>query len=248
MLPIINIGPFALPLPGLLLILGIWLAMITLDREANRRELSANTLNNLVVTGLIGGIVGARLGYVLRHLDVYRDTLPDMLALNAHALSPGDGLLFGLLAALIYAQRKELPLWPTLDALTPGLALFTIFIGLCHLASGDAYGAPTSLPWSLDIWGAERHPSQLYEIVAALLVFWVNHRIKSAPVFPGFLILTFAALSAASRVFLEAFRGDSEIVLGGLRSMQLAGLFVLLLSLIGMHLLANDNPGTKLNR
>ncbi len=248
MLPIINIGPFALPLPGLLLILGVWLAILTLDKEASRRELSANTLNNLVVIGLIGGIVGARLGYVLRHLDVYSDMLLDILALNAYALSPGDGLLFGSLAALIYAQRKELPSWPTLDALAPSLALFSVFVGLSHLASGDAYGAPTSLPWSLEIWGAERHPSQVYEIVAGLLVFWIIHRIKSAPAFPGFLILTFAALSAASRVFLEAFRGDSEIVLGGLRSMQLVGLFVLLLSLIGMHLLANNNPGMKLNR
>ncbi len=248
MLPIINIGPFALPLPGLLLILGVWLAMLMLDKEASRRELFANTLNNLVVIGLIGGIVGARLGYVLRHLDVYGDRLLDIIALNAHALSPGDGLLFGSLAALIYAQRKELSLWPTLDALAPGLALFSVFIGLSHLASGDAYGEPTSLPWSLEIWGAERHPSQVYEIVAALLVFWVIRRIRLSPAFPGFLILTFAAFSAANRVFLEAFRGDSEIVLGGLRSMQLAGLFVLLLSLIGMHLLASDNPGMKLNR
>jgi len=248
MLPVINIGPFALPLPALLIILGLWLAMLTLDKEAGRRDLSANTLNNLLVIGLIVGIAGARLGYVLRHLEVYRDALLDILALNAHALSLGDGLLFGLLAALIYAQHKELPLWPTLDALAPGLGLFFVFVGLSHLASGDAYGAPISLPWSLEIWGTERHPSQVYEIMAALLVFWVIHRTKSAPMFQGFLILAFAALSAASRVFLEAFRGDSEIVLGGLRSMQLGGLFVLLLSFIGMHLLAQNNPGTKLNR
>jgi phosphatidylglycerol:prolipoprotein diacylglycerol transferase len=246
MLPIINIGPFALPLPELLLIMGVWLATLTLDKEASRRNLTANTLNNLVMIGLLAGIVGARLGYVLRHLDIYTDSLLDMFALNAHALSLGDGLLFGSLAALIYAQRKALSLWPTLDALTPGLALFAVFVGLSHLASGDAYGAPTSLPWSLEIWGAERHPSQIYEIVAALLVFWVIHRIRLAPAFPGFLILSFTALSAASRVFLEAFRGDSEIVFNGLRSMQLAGLFVLLLGLIGLHLRARDNAKKKL--
>jgi phosphatidylglycerol:prolipoprotein diacylglycerol transferase len=248
MLPIINIGPFALPLTELLLIVGVWVATLTLGKEASRRKLSANTLNNLVMIGLLGGVIGARLGYVLRHLDAYTDTWLDILALNVHALSLGDGLLFGSLAALIYAQHKELPLWPTLDALTPGLALFAVFVGLSHLASGDAYGAPTSLPWSLQIWGAERHPSQVYEIVAALLLFWAIQRIKSASTFPGFLILTFAAVSAASRVFLEAFRGDSEIVFGSLRSMQLAGLFVLLLSLAAMHLLANGEPGAKLKR
>ena len=247
MLPIINIGPFALPLPGLTLILGVWLAMLTLDKEANRRNLSANTLNNLVTIGLLGGILGARLGYSLRHLDVYTDRLLDILALNAHALSLGDGLLFGSLAALIYAQRKELPLWPTLDALTPGIGLFSVFIGLSHLASGDAFGATTSLPWSMILWGAERHPSQLYEIVAALFAFWTVNRLKMASVFPGFLALTFVGLSAASRVFLEVFRGDSEIVFGNVRSMQLLGLFVLFLSLVGMHFLAKDALNTKLN-
>lgn len=242
MLPVINIGPIAIPLPDLILIVGVWLATLTLDKEANRRNLSESLINNLVFIGLIGGIVGARMGYVLRHLDVYLDTLLDVLALNLNALSLGDGLLFGSLAALVYAQRKDLPLWSTLDTLTPGLALFSIFTGLSHLASGDAFGAPTSLPWSLNLWGAERHPSQVYEIVAALLVFWIVNRVKLASVFPGFLSLAFSGLSAASRIFLEAFRGDSEILFGGVRNGQLLGLLVLFLSLIGVHLIASDVP------
>jgi phosphatidylglycerol:prolipoprotein diacylglycerol transferase len=240
MLPIVNLGPLALPLPGLLLIGGVWLATLTIDREAGRRSLSANTLNNLVFIGLIGGILGARLGYVLRHIDAYVNVLPDIFSLNTSTMSLGDGLLAGSIAALIYAQRRDLPLWPTLDAFTPGLALFSIFVGFSHLASGDAYGAPTSLPWALRLWGAERHPSQVYEIAAALLLFWIVSRLKLVAPFPGFLFLTFIAASAAGRVFLEAFRGDSEIVFGGVRSVQLLGLTVLLLGLFGLHLLAKD--------
>lgn len=242
MLPVLNIGPVAIPLPGLILIVGVWLATLTLDKEAGRRNLSESTINNLVFIGLIGGVVGARMGYVLRHLDVYLDTLLDVFALNLNALSLGDGLLFGSLAALIYAQRKDLPLWMSLDALTPGLALFSIFIGLSYLASGDAFGSPTSLPWSLDLWGAERHPSQVYEIVAALLVFWIVNHVKLTSVFPGFLSLTFSGLSAASKIFLEAFRGDSEIIFSGVRSGQLLGLIVLFFSLVGVHLLACKVP------
>ncbi len=245
MLPIVNLGPLALPLPGLLLIGGVWLATLTIDKEAGRRQISANALNNLVFIGLIGGIVGARLGFVLRHIDAYLHALPDVFSLNTSAMSLGDGLLAGSITALIYAQRRDLPLWPTLDALTPGLGLFSVFVGLSHLASGDAYGAPTSLPWALQLWGAERHPSQVYEILAALLVFWVVSRLRLVTPFPGFLFLSFLAVSAASRVFLEAYRGDSEIVFGGIRSMQLLGLVVLLLSLLGLHLRAKDTRTTK---
>ena len=247
MLPIVNIGPVAVPLPGLLLIVGVWLATLLLDKEASRINLSPETVTNLLLIGLIGGIVGARIGYALRHLDVYLDSVLDIFAVNSAALSLSDGFIIGSLAALIYGQRKELPLWPTLDALTPGIGLFSVFAGLSHLASGDAFGAPTSLPWSIELWGAERHPSQLYEIVVALFVFWIVRRLKHASVFPGFLALSFFGLSAASRVFLEAFRGDSEIVIGNIRSMQLLGLLVLFLSLVGMHLLAKDALNSKLN-
>jgi prolipoprotein diacylglyceryltransferase len=229
------------------MIFGVWLATLSVDKEARRRNLSSEVLSNLVFIGLIAGVVGARIGYALRHLDAYLDSLLDIFAFNTAALSIGDGLIFGLLAALAYGQRKELPLWPTIDVLIPGLSLFSIFIGLSNLASGDAYGAPASLPWSIELWGAARHPSQVYETAAALLVFVIVHRLKFTPVFPGFLALTFFGLSAANRVFLEAFRGDSEIVIGNIRSMQLLGLLVLFLSLVGIHLLAKDAVDRKLN-
>jgi len=64
-----------------------------------------------------------------------------------------------------------LPLWPALDALTPGLAAVMIAIGLAHIASGDAFGSPADLPWAIQLWGARRHPTQIYETLAAALIF-----------------------------------------------------------------------------
>ena len=238
MLPILNIGPLALQFPGLLLLLGVWLATLTIDREATRRGISPDSLNKLVFIGLIVGVVGARFGYVLRYLDVYLREPLGIFSLNTSTLALSEGLLAGALGALIYAQRKDLPFWSTLDALTPGLALFSIFVGFSHLSSGDAFGAPTSAPWAVELWGAWRHPSQVYEILAALLVFFIVSRLKHDLPFAGFLVLSFVVLAATSRMFLEAFRGDSVIIFGAVRSVQLRALILVLGSLLGMHQLA----------
>jgi phosphatidylglycerol:prolipoprotein diacylglycerol transferase len=192
----------------------------------------------LVLIALVAGILGARLGYALRFVDVYLREPAGLFSLNPSTLAPTEGLVVGLIAALIYAQRKKLPLWSTLDAYTPGLALFAVFVGLAHLSSGDAFGAETSLPWAIELWGANRHPSQVYEILGGLLVFFTLIRLRHMAPFNGFLFLVFAAFSAGTRLFLEAFRGDSVIVFGVLRSAQIASLLVLLTSLVLLHLRA----------
>jgi prolipoprotein diacylglyceryltransferase len=70
------------------------------------------------------------------------------------------------------------------------------------------------------MWNAARHPAQIYELIAALLIFgWIWSRKADSP--PGVLFLTCAASTAAARLFLEAFRGDSTLIFGGLRLAQI---------------------------
>lgn len=242
MLPILQVGPLAIQLPGLLLLAGVWVGSSVIEKQARRLRLPVTALSNMVFIGLVAGLLGARLWYVARYLNVYMDNPLSLLSLNPTTLAPAEGMLSGLLVALIYSQRKGLPLWATLDALAPGLAVFTVAYGFADLASGDAFGAPNDLPWSIDLWGARRHPSQIYEILLAGLIFAAIREVGLRPPFPftGFLFLAWAVLAAASRLFLEAFRGDSVIVLGTLRLPQLVSLSVLLGAMLAMHLRARS--------
>lgn len=241
MFPIVQIGPLAIQLPGLFLLIGVWLATLLVDREASRFDLRADPLNNMVFISLFAGILGARLGYALRFIDIYLKEPLSLFSLNPSTLARTEGLVVGLIVALIYGQRQKLPLWRSLDALVPGLALFMIFRGLSHLSSGDAFGAASSVPWSIELWGSSRHPSQLYEILAGLLIFLAVQRIKRTMPFDGFLFWAWVIMLSASTLFLEAFRGDSVIILGSIRSAQLLNLLILLASFIGLRLLARNN-------
>lgn len=245
MFPVLQIGSLALRLPGLFLIVGLWLATLLIEREAPRRGLSAGAINNMVFYVLIGGLIGARLGYALRYLDAYLSNPLALVSLSPNTLSTLEGVVTAGIVALIYAQRRGLSLWPTLDALTPSFALFAIFIGAAHLSSGNAFGAETQLPWAVDLWGARRHPSQVYEILATGLIFFGVWRIRLTEAFSGFLTLTWLAMAVASRLLLEGFRGDSVIVLGGLRVAQLASLVILLVSLAMLHILSHRQPTTN---
>ena len=99
--------------------------------------------------------------------------------------------------------------------------------GISHILNGDAYGAPTTVPWAIRLWNENRHPSQFYETFMALMIFVVVWRRLPNPEASGVNFLLAIVLTAASRLFLEAFRGDSVFLPGGFREAQLIALLVM---------------------
>jgi phosphatidylglycerol:prolipoprotein diacylglycerol transferase len=236
MFPIFQVGPLAVPVAPLTLLLGVLLSLSLVEKEAARVKLDGGTVSNLVFAGWITAVAGARLGYVAQHLDSYVSDPLGIFALDAAALDPLAGLLIGVAAAAIYGRRRKLPLRLTLDAVAPGLALMGVALGLAHLASGDAYGSPANLPWSIYLWDQYRHPSQVYEIIGAVSVLGMWWWARDKRAFEGFMFLLVVGLSAALVIFLEAFRGDSLILAGGWRVTQIAGLILLGMCLVSMKL------------
>jgi len=228
MLPILQIGPLALQTPGLMYLLGLWFGLSLAEKFAPKRGISADALYNLVFTGLIAGILGARLGYVIQYPDAFLASPLSLVSLNPGLLDPFSGFAAALLAALVYGARKKLEVWNTLDALTPFFGVFMIGAALANAASGAAFGMETSLPWGIALWGAKRHPTQFYELAGAILILLTLGRLSkqdSRPV--GTLFLAFLALTAGARLFFEAFRGDSTLILGEIRAAQVIAWLVL---------------------
>lgn len=227
MLPYLRLGPFLLQTSGLALLIGVWAGLSLGEREARRSRVNSDAIYNLVFLGLVSGLVGARLGYAASYLNAYMENPLSLFSLNPNTLFPGYGVLTGLLIAWIYGRRKSLSLQPTLDILAPGLAVFMVFLGIAHMLSGDAFGAPTSLPWSIYLWNEYRHPSQIYEILGALLILTIVLRRPLEGQGTGLNFLMLVALTAGARLVLEAFRGDSLIWPGGLRAAQVIALLIL---------------------
>jgi prolipoprotein diacylglyceryltransferase len=155
--PVIQIGPLALQTPGLILLIGVWAGLSLAEHGVSQPEeeapnLNPNTLFNLALAALIAGIVGARLFYLIRYPSALESPW-SLVSVNFSLLDPWSGAAVGLIGAIVYGSRKGLLFWRTLDACTPAFAGFAITLHISHLASGDAFGAPAELPWSINCGG-----------------------------------------------------------------------------------------------
>ena len=242
MFPFVRLGSWLIQMPFLALLVGLWGGMILLEHESKRLQLNPSTVANLVIYSTVAGIIGARLGYALQFRALYASKPLSLLALTPTTLSPSMGLLVGLIAFWILLDHQNLPVRPALDALAPGLALFMVFLGASHILSGDAYGAPTRVPWAIRLWNEYRHPSQFYETFTALIFFLVILKRFPKPDGAGLNFGLTIALTAASRVFLETFRGDSVFWPAGFRAAQVIALVLMAVGFYWMRRWMNVDP------
>lgn len=235
MLPVLNIGPLAIPTPAFILLIGFWLGLELAEKQAELFGASPKHIYNLTLVAVIAGLVGARVTFLVQVPQVLLDSPLSLLSPRPEMLDAAGGVVIAILAAGVYLWRQRLKPWVMLDALTGLLVVLGVTLGLSHFASGDAFGAPTTLPWAIELWGQMRHPSQVYETLAALAIGWLvwpGSRIaQSSKARPGLRWWAFLALSAAARLVLESFRGDSTLILGLFRQAQVIAWFVLAVSL-----------------
>jgi len=235
---------FAPPRHLILVLAALWLGLSLAEKRSSRHGIPKELLSNLVYYSLLGYVLGGRLLFVLEHLDVFVKSPLNSLSPNIDLFDPLGALAAAILVGLIYGQRQKLLLWPTLDAMTPFFAVVAIGLHLSHLAAGTAFGSPTNLPWGIELWNATRHPTQIYELMASLLIF-IGLWFRKPGSFPGSDFLLFTALTSGSRLIFEAFRGDSTLILSGIRSAQLAAWLVLAAALAAGEMLRARDRETK---
>ena len=234
---------FAPPRHFILLIIALWIGLALAERRPERHGISKDALNNLTFYSIIAYVIGGRVLYALANLSAFTPSPLSIFSPNPDLFDPTAAFFSALLIALIYGKRQNLPFWGTLDAITPIFAVLAIGLSLAHLAAGTAYGNSTDLPWAMELWSAKRHPTQIYELITALIIFGLLWFRKSETP-PGILLLDFIALTAGARLFLEAYRGDSLLVFGGYRLAQVISWIILLLVLmIRMNIQTRNETG-----
>jgi phosphatidylglycerol---prolipoprotein diacylglyceryl transferase len=225
--------------------LGLWLSA----REAVRRAESPDDLLKAAEIALIGGLIGARLYYVLFNLDYYQ-TQPwwRIFAVWEGGLAIHGGLIAGLLTGGAYVWAKGLPLLTYLDIVAPSLALAQAIGRWGNFFNEEAFGGPTDLPWKLFISEPRRppayvdqqffHPTFLYESlwnVGAFLILYVvlRRRLERAP---GALFLAYLGLYSLGRFWIEGLRTDS-LMLGSFRIAQIVSVTAVVVAVVGIPIL-----------
>ncbi len=227
---ILQLGPIHLRAYGVMMavafLVGTWLSLV----EARRLRLDEDKLVNMILVTLVASILGARMLYVIEHLQEFRREWGSALALWQGGLTLYGGVVAGTFAGLVAARRFGLPVWVAADALTPAFALGTMFGRVGCFLNGCCYGHPTNLPWGvvfppdsfagLEYGNVPVHPSQLYNALAGFLLFAIAWLVRKRVSVPGTLFWGFVIAFAIVRLPLDMTRSyEPEAVLlhlGGL--------------------------------
>ena len=242
-LGILHVRSYGLML-AIAFLIGTWIAL----HEARRLKLDEDKMVSVILVTLVASILGARALYVLEHVDEFRRGWMSVLALWEGGLTLYGGIIGGTVAGLLTARQLGLPQWLVADALTPSLALGTMFGRIGCFLNGCCYGRPTTLPWGmvfppdsfagLEFGPVPIHPSQLYFSLAGLILFLVLWPLRRRITTPGILFWLFIVLFTLIRIPLDTTRAyEPEAIVvdtGALRftESQLTSAVLLLFALL----------------
>lgn len=234
MLRILSIGGLALPTFPLLLLVAFWVGLWVSAWRAKQLGFEGDHVYNAGLYGLIAGFIGARAWYVLSHWDNYASDLTQAFSLSRSALSAGEGFMIGALVALIYLQRSKVSLNTFLDAAAPGLALALVIGHIGALLGGVALGLPSNVPWAIDISGTSRHPIQLYEAGASLMILAILYFYRAWRPWASFHFWLLVTLYGLSRLLLEPLRDRPMLIGDGYLAAQVLALAAIVIALAVM--------------
>jgi phosphatidylglycerol:prolipoprotein diacylglycerol transferase len=239
MFPIINIGPLAIQAYGFILMMSLFIGLWVTGIFAKNIGTNGEVIENSLLFGLIGGILAARLGFLLQNPSIFYENPLDLFSLTPSMLNTSFGSFVGLTTAIIYAQKKHLPIWPTLDTLSPLVVLFFTGIHLANFANGEHFGLPTTLPWGIDLWNEIRHPVQAYAFVLSTLS-WIGLLIytklfrKTGFLRSGILFNLTSLTLGLILIFTRAFV-TQKTLLGITDLWQILGLIAVILSAVMIY-------------
>jgi phosphatidylglycerol:prolipoprotein diacylglycerol transferase len=221
----VSIGPLKVHWYGLMYLLAFlqfwWLGK---RRLAARPELGMTEkgLDDLMFYGVLGVVLGGRLGQVLFYDPGYYFSHPlEIIAVWKGGMSFHGGLL-GVLAAVTFWSRRHKVSWlATTDYIAPLVPLGLAFGRIGNFINGELWGrvADASLPWAMVFPQAgdilPRHPSQLYQALgeglALFIILWLYAR-KARPI--GAVSAVFLIGYGAFRSLAEYFREPDAGIFG----------------------------------
>ena len=210
------LGPFSFHYYGLAIASGIlasYLAAWILWPQ--ERQL----FDRLILPLVVGGIIGARLGFVLTQLSYYLDNPVDIFILSQGGLSIHGALAGGALTLWLFVQGTKGSFWRLADRIAPLVALAQAVGRFGNFANQEAIGGPTSLPWKLSVAPLSRplgfehqaffHPLFLYEALGSFFLFVLLTHLAlkgNKGKTPGWILGWYLVLYSSLRFGLEFIR------------------------------------------
>ncbi len=221
---------------GLLIALGLILAIWYGMGEAKRQGLSQDDLLNMILLSAPVAIVCARLYYVAFRWEQYAGDVLSVFDIRSGGIAIYGGIIGVVLVLVAYCRKKKLSLGMVLDVLAIGLLIGQAIGRWGNFVNAEAYGSASDLPWAMTIKQGSKviasgvHPTFLYESIwngigILVLLFYRRFHSFSGEEFCGYLVWY-----GLGRAWIEGLRADS-LYIGAARVSQLLAIATVLVGL-----------------
>jgi len=225
---IFTIGNFSLRWYGVIVMIGVIVGSLIVEREIKRRGENGDRIWDALVWILPIGIIGARLWFVLNATlggnRFYIENPAGIVKIWEGGLHIYGGLLLGAIALIIFLRQNRLDVWLFFDAAGPALLVGQAIGRIANFINQELYGPPTTMPWGIPIAMSHRlpefrnlseatrfHPTFAYEMLwnfaVAGLLLWLSRRYEKE-FKPGTVFASWLMLAGFGRVWIEFFRPD----------------------------------------
>lgn len=218
----LQFGDFKIYWYGILIGIGFLLAILYGFSSCKKMNINKDHLFDAIIAGLIGGIIGARLYYVIFYPgDKYLQNPMEIFNIKEGGLGIYGGIIGGLLCGALVAKWRKMRVFAVLDVASLGY-----LIGQCigrwgNFINQEAFGCATDLPWGMysdrtaeEVVG-NVHPCFLYESLLCLLGFILLHFFtRHLRRYDGQTFLLYIVWYGVTRFFIEGLRTDSLLLPG----------------------------------
>lgn len=242
---LVSIGPFDIRYYGLVYAVGFLIAYLLLRWVAKKGwidNLNPDRADILTIYLVLGAIIGARLLLFVFYQPATFFTDPlEVLMIWHGGMSFHGGLVGAVVAGLLFCRKYKIRFYQLGDFLVLPLAFF-LFIGrLANFVNGELVGTRTNLPWCVvfpDYDGC-RHPSQLYETLKNLVIFFVllflytKKKLKEGVVFWSFVLMY-----GVMRFIITFWREDPRFL--GLSGGQYLSLIMAIVAIVMLFVITRN--------
>ena len=218
-----TLGPLLVTWHGFFSAVGMAVGIWLIARMVQGSAVTPDDIYTVSLAAVPGGIVGARLLFVLENWRLFANNPLHILAINEGGISIYGGVIGGSLAAWLFARYTKRPVAFLADRGAIGLIIGQGIGRIGDIINGEHHGREASnLPWSVTY----THPNTLgeigvpvqpavgyemvYDLVAGLVLYWFLRRQPRE----GMTYVAYLFLYALGRLWVGFYRKDMMFAAG----------------------------------
>lgn len=216
----LNIDPVAISIGirevywyALIILTGFLLGSLFVCCTCEKRGVKKSDVLDIAMYGLVFGIVGARIYYVLFALDEFKNNWTDIFKIWNGGLAIYGGIIGAVICTYVICRIRKLNFKKVCDVCCGGLFIGQAIGRFGNFVNAEVYGRQTSLLWGMSInGGSPVHPLFLYESLWNILGFILLVIFRDKKKADGQVFCFYIFWYSLGRLFLEGMRDNAYIL------------------------------------